>query len=328
MHVDRGRLAQARAFEHGRPEQGVEVDDVLADEVVQLGRRVLAPEGVEIQLGSARAEVLEAGHVADGGVQPDIEVLARLVGDLEAEVGRIAADVPFLQAGIQPFGDLVGHRVLQGAATGPAFQHGLEVRQLEEEVLGVAQLGHGAGDGRARVLQLGGLVGGAAFLAVVAVLVLGAALGATALDEAVGEEHALFRVEVLGHRTGGDMPGVAQFQVDGRRQLAVFFGVGRVVVVEVHQEIAEVGRVFGLDVGDQLFRGDAFFLGAQHDRRAVGVVGADVDGLIAAQFLEAHPHVGLDVLEHMAKVDGTVGIGQGAGNENLAGFGHGDRLHW
>ncbi|MNT55469.1 hypothetical protein D3C72_1927050 [compost metagenome] len=60
----------------------------------------------------------------------------------------------------------------------------------------------------------------------------------------------------------------------------------------------------------------------------MGVVGADVDGLIAAQFLEAHPHVGLDVLEHMAKVDGTVGIGQGAGNENLAGFGHGDRLHW
>ena len=37
VREDRGRGAEARAAQHGRPEQGVEVDDVLADEVVQLG---------------------------------------------------------------------------------------------------------------------------------------------------------------------------------------------------------------------------------------------------------------------------------------------------
>ncbi|MCY1359377.1 hypothetical protein D9M69_459450 [compost metagenome] len=240
----------------------MEVDDVLADEVVQLGAGILVPERVEVQFRAARAEVLEAGHVADRRVQPDVEVLARLVGNLEAEVRRVAGDVPLLQAAIQPFGDLVGHRLLQGAAARPAFQHGFEVRQLEEEVLGLLEHRHRAGDRRARVLQLGRLVGGAAFLAVVAVLVLGRAFRAGALDEAVGEEHAFLGIEILGHRAGGDVSGVAQLEVDGRGQLAVLLAVGRVVVVEVDQEVGEVGGVLGLHVGDQLFRGDAFLLGA------------------------------------------------------------------
>jgi hypothetical protein len=64
---------------------------------------------------------------------------------------------------------------------------------------------------------------------------------------------------------------------------------------------------------------DAFLLGAQHDRCAVGVVGADVPAFVAAHLLEAHPDVGLDVLDQVAEVDRAVGIGQGAGNEDLAG---------
>jgi hypothetical protein len=40
--------------------------------------------------------------------------------------------------------------------------------------------------------------------------------------------------------------------------------------------------------------------------------------LVAAHLLEAHPDVGLDVLDQVAEVDRAVGIGQGAGNEDLA----------
>ena len=323
VHVQRGRLAVAGAFEHGRPEQRVEVDDVLADEVVQLGAGVLAPERVEVQLGTPRAEVLEAGHVADRRVQPDVEVLAGSVGNLEAEVRRVTRDVPLLEAAVQPFGELVGHRLLKGAAAGPLLEHGLEVRQLEEVVQRFLEHRGGAGDRRFRVLQFGRGVGRAAGLAVVAVLVGGAALRAGALDEAVGEEHLLFRVEVLGHRAGVDVPGVAQFQVDRAGQLAVLFRVGRVVVVEVHQEVGEVAHVLGAHGVDQLLGGDALALGAEHDRRTVGVVGADVDGLVATHLLEAHPHVRLDVLQHVSQVNGTVGVGEGAGNEDLAWFGHG-----
>ncbi len=122
------------------------------------------------------------------------------------------------------------------------------------------------------------------------------------------------------------MAGFFQSQVDLARQLAVFFGVGRMEVVEVHQEIGKVGAVFSLHIGDQLFRRDAFLFGAQHDGRTVGVVRADINALIAAMLLEAHPHIGLDVLKHMAKMDGTIGIGQGAGDEDLAWLGHGARL--
>src|SRR5690606_14554170 len=60
-----GGGAVTGAAEHGGPEQGVEIDDILADKVVQLGAGVGAPEAVEIQ-PLAVAEVLEAGHVADG----------------------------------------------------------------------------------------------------------------------------------------------------------------------------------------------------------------------------------------------------------------------
>jgi hypothetical protein len=71
-------------------------------------------------------------------------------------------------------------------------------------------------------------------------------------------------------------------------------------------------------------------LGAQHDRRAVGVVGADVMAFVAAQLLEAHPDVGLDVFDQMPEVDRAVGVGQGAGDQDLpaicAAVGHGRTL--
>jgi len=62
------------------------------------------------------------------------------------------------------------------AAGQPLLEHLLEVAQLEEVVLRLLLYGRGAGDGRDRVLQVGGRIGGAAHLAGVAVLVLGVAL--------------------------------------------------------------------------------------------------------------------------------------------------------
>jgi hypothetical protein len=40
---------------------------------------------------------------------------------------------------------------------------------------------------------------------------------------------------------------------------------------------------------------------------------------MAAQFLEARPDIGLDVLDQVAEMDRAVGIGQGAGDKDLAG---------
>src|SRR5690606_31262852 len=98
---DRGGPAEARAAEHGGPEQRVEVHDVLADEVVELRVAVRAPVLVEVE-ADAPAEIQEACHVADRRIEPDVEELTRLAGDLEAEIGRVARDVPVLEAGAKP----------------------------------------------------------------------------------------------------------------------------------------------------------------------------------------------------------------------------------
>ncbi len=87
-----------------------------------------------------------------------------------------------------------------------------------------------------------------------------------------------------------------------------------VIIIELHQEIGEIGAMLGADTLDQLLRRYPVLLGAQHDGGAMGIIGADIDALMAPQLLEAHPDIGLDVFHHMAQVKGAVGIRQGAGN--------------
>src|SRR5690606_541171 len=101
------------------------------------------------------AQRLEARQVADRRVYPDVEVLARVAGDLEAEVGRVAGDVPGPQAAfaIDPFHQL-GLDARRGHVAGQPFaEEGLEVAQLEEEVLALAQFRCRAADHRIRLQQ-------------------------------------------------------------------------------------------------------------------------------------------------------------------------------
>ena len=82
-------------------------------------------------------------------------------------------------------------------------------------------------------------------------------------------------------------------------------------------EAREIAQVLLVHAGNQCFRGNAFLFGTQHDRRAVGIIGTDIGGVIADQVLEAHPHIGLDVFDQVTQVDGAVGVGQCRGNEQL-----------
>ena len=100
--------------------------------------------------------------------------------------------------------------------------------------------------------------------------------------------------------------------------MAAFGRMRGVIVVEFNQEIGKVRPMLAPDALDQLFRGHAVLFGTQHDRSAVGVIGAKVVAFVATQFLEAHPDIGLDVFNQMADVDGTVGVGQGAGDKDAA----------
>ena len=329
-----GHLAAAEV-QHRRPEQRVEVGDVLADEVDLLDRRI-GEEVIEAALfavpgGAAVVEVgLERGQVADRRVEPHIEVLARRVGDLDAEVGRVAADVPVAEPALtigidsEPLAHLVRNFALQAFAAGPLLEERdtARIAQLEEEVLAALHHRRRAGQRRVGVLQVGRRVHRAADLAAVAVLVLRAALRALALDVAVGQEHRLHRIEELLDGSGGDertVGAVAQRAVDGVGEFGVFGRVGRVPVVELDVKAVEIWLSAGSDLAHELLRRLARLLGRDHDRRAVGVVCSDEVHRVSLHPLEPHPDVGLDVLHHVPDMEGRVGVGQGGGDEQLAG---------
>ena len=88
--------------------------------VAGIGHEVVEDARLAVRLRAALVEVvLQRGEVADRRVEPDVEVLARRVGDLDAEVGRVAADVPVGEAAVavlvdlEPLADLVQHLGLQ-----------------------------------------------------------------------------------------------------------------------------------------------------------------------------------------------------------------------
>ena len=66
---------------------------------------------------------------------------------------------------------------------------------------------------------------------------------------------------------------------------------------------------------------DAGLLGGEHDRRAVGVVGADEVHRVAGHALRAHPDVGLDVADQVAR--GAAARWRRAGRRKRQLAGHG-----
>ena len=307
---DLRRPLVAGGVEHRGPEEAVEADDVLADEVVAL-RGGVAPGHLE-RRAVAAAPVLQGGEVADGRVEPHVEVLAGVAGDLEAEVRRVAGDVPRQERLVlaEPLLELL-RDVRRRVLAEPAAEILLELRQVEEDVLRLARLERAAAAGGAvGVLEVGGRVGRGAVLARVAVLLLLAAVRAGALHEAVGEEHPALRAPELGDLLAQERAALVELGVDVLAERLVLRRVRRVVVVERDLEVGEVARVARVHLRDEVLGRAALLAGADHDGSAVRVVGADVGAVGAAHLLEADPEVRLEILDEMPDVDVAVGVGQ------------------
>lgn len=73
----------------------MKVDDVLANEMVKLGSPPWLPEVIELH-ARPLTPVLEASHITDWSIEPDIEILIGRIGNLEPEIGSITANVPRL----------------------------------------------------------------------------------------------------------------------------------------------------------------------------------------------------------------------------------------
>ena len=70
------------------------------------------------------------------------------------------------------------------------------------------------------------------------------------------------------------------------------------------------------DPSNPLCFADAILLGADHDRRSVGIVRTKIATIIALQPLKPNPNVGLDVFNQVSQVNRAVGVGQSGSNED------------
>ena len=325
MHVDLVRVLVGLAGEvqHCGPEQGVEIDNVFADEVNLLGLRI-GEKFFEIH-ALLRAVILEAREIANRGVEPDIEIFAGRVGNRDAEIGRVARNVPvaerFLGFAFEPLFSLVRDLRLQSAGfVEPLLDEidALLVGQFEKVVLRRFHHRRCAGQRRIRIFQIGWRVNRTADFAGVAVLVLRAAFRAFALNVTVGEEHVLDRVVKLLDRLRIDEARRFELAVDVLRHLGIFRRMGRVPVIEGYMKAIEVFLALGTDARNELLGRDAFGFGLEHDGRAVRVVGAHEMYFVALHALEPHPDIGLDVLHDVADMERSVRVRQRGGDKQFA----------
>jgi hypothetical protein len=167
----------------------VEVGDVFTDEVVNFGGGVRSPPLFECAV-VVIAPLECGGDVADGCVEPDIPVIAGVIGDFEAEVGCWAGDVPIAEGLTEEVSAEVACDFGLKASTGlgPFFEEGVELFEFDEEVFGGADFGDGAGEHAAGVTEVRGCIGSAAGAAVITGLIRGIAAGAGSADESIGEE--------------------------------------------------------------------------------------------------------------------------------------------
>ena len=116
-----GWLAIPGALQYRRPEQRVEIHDVFADEVIDLCIAVNVPVFVKIEPVVAITKVLEARHVSDGCVEPDVEIFVVGTGNLEAEIRFVTRNIPVSEPGFETLLEfrqhiLVEHRVAHPGA--------------------------------------------------------------------------------------------------------------------------------------------------------------------------------------------------------------------
>ena len=81
------------------------------------------------------------------------------------------------------------------------------------------------------------------------------------------------------------------------------------IIIKSNAEFGKISQMFFTYLGYELLRTDAFPVGFQHDRCAVGIIRAHVITCVAALFLEAHPDIRLNIFDQMTQMNRAVGIG-------------------
>jgi hypothetical protein len=98
--------------------------------------------------------------------------------------------------------------------------------------------------------------------------------------------------------------------------------MGGVEIVMADVKIQEILDMFFSHTINIIFCTDTELVCIKHGGCAMGIIGADVDALVTRESLVTNPYICLDVFQQVAQMDGTIGVGQGAGDENSSCFIH------
>src|SRR5215467_6064433 len=74
--------------------------------------------------------------------------------------------------------------------------------------------------------------------------------------------------------------------------------------------------MFNVILGDKILGRHPRTLGVDFDGRPMGIISAHIHHVPPRHFEKAHEDIGLDILDEMAQVNTSVGVGQSAGDEN------------
>ena len=268
------------AHQHRGPDDGVEADDLLADEM-HIGR----PEGLVVAVGVFVVHEAERRRVVEQRVDPDVHDMLGVEVNGDAPLEARAGDAEILQARVN---EVVDHLVDAGARQ-------QEVRVDEQVTHAVRVLGQAEEIG-----LLLGVHNGAA------------AVGAAAVDELALGPEALAGGAVLADILA--LVDVALFIhlfedfLDGGNMVVVG-GADEAVIADVHQ-LPQILDALGAldDVIDELLRRNTGLLGLQLDLLSVLVgAGQELD-VVALQPLVAGHSVGSDGAVGMADVQLIAGI--------------------
>ncbi len=267
-------------FQHPRPEQRMEIDNVFSNEMMDFAVRVFPP--VIQSLAIRIAPLLCRSDVSDRGIEPDIPIVSRAVRDLETEILCGARNVPVAKFVTKELTiDVVGDFWLKTVAIlSPIDQKFTQLFQFDEQVVGVTNLGLGSRKRADRINQLNRRISMSTF-AVVAGLILSIAFRASAGNKSVGQKSFFFGVVKLFDLFGFHQSRVANRLPDLSAELSIFVAVGAAIVVEADSESCEISLMSFTGFCDNFFGCSSFLLSTKHDRSAVSIVGANEKRFVA-----------------------------------------------
>ncbi len=235
--------AEAGRLEHGRPEQRVEVGDVLADEVVDLGlagcatSRRTSRRAARTTAASSRCSRSARRTRRTSSCPGCRESRSRSTAPAARRPNRAAA-----RRGSGPSGSWRPRAAGARRACVHSFEKAVQLSRCSTNRWSAVRIsGFAAGERAHRVDQVGRAVVAAALVAAVAVLVGRLALRAGALDEAIGQERAgLRRRRAASTSCSSTSPALRSDGPNLVAELAVLRAVGAAVVVELDVEAGEV----------------------------------------------------------------------------------------